>query len=407
MKGTPDLKRDRSLLPKCYMLYHSRYFQKDEVNEVEDIPADAEPLVLPMRLKGCYWNGERWCGTPFLPRLASARNGYEYLDDKIRKSHKSLIACRMGRYFLKSLNQIELKPTSKKRFPTRSRSFRPTIPRLNLKAVNQNFEFSKQLANNAALVFAYRVEAKRIASARSASVSARPFSVEGPPISPSKGLLTERFPCGAVPAKAVADASLRQLSNILDKETRFTAVQENLNKQLRQVAKAIESTRPFSYTRQFTALNHLSPAQKSWKNRPTDSPRRAETFRTNLESHKWYEDLINMMFVGNRRPTKPEYNILDHVAHVLERGMPFNGEEYVKLLKSLEKRGVDLNENATSQALSYIRYALRIPDEVVLEGYLRKCTVIPAFLSCIDVPKNYSRLTSQLLNSTRTQGPAV
>ncbi|KAI5079170.1 hypothetical protein GOP47_0006841 [Adiantum capillus-veneris] len=114
-----------------------------------------------------------------------------------------------------------------------------------------------------------------------------------------------------------------------------------------------------------------------------------------------------MMFVGNRRPTKPEYDILDHVAHVLERGVRFNGEEYVKLLKSLEKRGADLNENATSQALGYIRYALRIRDEVILEGYLRKCTVIPAFLSCIDVPKNYSRLTSRLTSSSRTQGSAV
>lgn len=154
-------------------------------------------------------------------------------------------------------------------------------------------------------------------------------------------------------------------------------------------------------------LQYLSPAQKSWKNRPTDSPRRAETFRRNLENHKWYEDLINMMFVGNRRPTKPEYDILDYVAHVLEGGLQFNGDEYVKLLKSLEKRGADLNENATSQALSYIRYALRIPDEVILEGYLRKCTVIPAFLSCIDVPKNYSRLTSRPTNSTRAQSPAV
>ncbi|KAH7437913.1 hypothetical protein KP509_05G095100 [Ceratopteris richardii] len=387
------------------MLYHSRYSLSGEENEVEDIPADVEPLMLPTRLKGCYWNGERWCGTPFLPRLASARNGYELLHEKIMKSHKTLISCRMGRYFLKSSNQIELKGTSKKGQHAKSRSMHPTVPKLNLKAVNQDFEYSKQLANNAALIFAYRVEAKRIASTRSSSISNRPTEGERGSFTSRKGMLTERSICGTVPPKAVADSSLRQLSNILDKETRFIAVQESLNKQLRQVTRAIETTRPFSYTRQFTALNHLSPAQKSWKNRPTDSPRLAETFRRNLECHRWYEDLINMMFLGNRRPTKPEYDILDYVAHALERGSQFNGDEYVKLLKSLEKKGADLNESATSQALSYIRYVLRIPDEVILEGYLRKCTVIPAFLSSIDVPKNYSRLTSRLTNSSR--GPAT
>lgn len=395
--GTPDLKRDRSLLPESFKLYHSRFVEEKENLENEDMPIDSEPLVLPMRLKGCYWNGERWCGTPFLPRLASARNGFEFLHEKIKKSHRHLIACRMGKYFMKSMMHPEGK-TVTKNTKVKSCSIRPpTIPKLNLKAV-ADFEYSKQLAKNAALIFAYRVEAKRIASARPATVTARLCTSDGMTdiqTSFPKDMNTER-PYSTVPPKAVADASLRQLSNILDKETRFIAVQENLNKNLQQISKAIDSVRPFSYTYQFTSLKNLSPAQKSWDNRITACPRRIETFRMNLECHKWYEELVDMMFKGNRCPSKSELDILAQISHALERGSHFNSDKYIKLLKYLQRKGTDLNDSATSQALIHVRHALKVSDKALSEGFLCNCTVIPAFLSSIVVPKNYSRLSSRL-----------
>ena len=70
---------------------------------------------------------------------------------------------RNGKYFLKISNWTEPKFNSKDR---RLGCVRTAIPKLNLRHVNQDFEYSRQLASNAALVFAYRSEAKRIASAR-------------------------------------------------------------------------------------------------------------------------------------------------------------------------------------------------------------------------------------------------
>ena len=79
----------------------------------------------------------------------------------------------------------------------------------------------------------------------------------------------------------------------------------------------------------------------------------------------------------------------------MQAGLPFDTDDYVKLLKHLEKIGTDLNDYATSQAMIHIRLALDIPDEALLEGYLRTCHTIPAFLASIDVPNNYSRLLSR------------
>ena len=65
-------------------------------------------------------------------------------------------------------------------------------------------------------------------------------------------------------------------------------------------------------------MQHLSPARQSWDNRPTDSPHRIEAFRKGLEVHQWYDELIGMMFLGNRSPSKPELEILSYIAKILE-----------------------------------------------------------------------------------------
>jgi hypothetical protein len=83
-----------------------------------------------------------------------------------------------------------------------------------------------------------------------------------------------------------------------------------------------------------------------------------------------------------------------------QSGLQFGPKDYVKLLKHLEMIGADLNNYATSQAIMHIRSALEIPDELLLDGYLRTCRTIPAFLASIDVPNNFCRLSS----SPRTRG---
>jgi hypothetical protein len=43
-----------------------------------------------------------------------------------------------------------------------------------------------------------------------------------------------------------------------------------------------------------------------------------EAFRKGLAFHQWYNELIAMMFLGNRSPSRPELEILSYIAKILE-----------------------------------------------------------------------------------------
>ncbi|KAG0554877.1 hypothetical protein KC19_12G127200 [Ceratodon purpureus] len=94
--GMVDLQRNRSLLPKEYKFYKRplsrREHKKKKVHKkVEDeLPTSMDSISLPLNLKNTFWNGERWCGMKFSPRVAEVANGYEMLHDELVRSQNRL-----------------------------------------------------------------------------------------------------------------------------------------------------------------------------------------------------------------------------------------------------------------------------------------------------------------------------
>eukprot|EP01018_Ginkgo_biloba_P012112 Gb_37424 [translate_table: standard] len=394
--GTPNLKIHASSMPVKYQA-STTYISKDgERNSFDDMSIDGECCLLPTRLRNCYWNGDRWCATMFKPRFASASNGYELLSQEIGKSQARLHACRKGKYFMsevkisaKKEKQVDIDEESLKNIT----SMKPRIPRLNLSSI-PDFESSEKFAKNAALLSSFQHEAKRLASTRSAGLSSREHNSVG---KNEDGKESSNEPSAeqvfdGVPVKAIEEFSLFQLTKILDKDTIFSATQEELNQHLLKMFRASDSLRPFTLTRGYRTLQNMRPTQER---RPSTSPKRAETFRSNLGRHCWYANLIASMFCLGRQPTRPEVMILCEIGHVIEKGLVFGGKEYCDLLLFLQKKDVDLNGFETRKALMGIRYTLQIPDEVISEGFVRKCGMVPDWLACIYVPKTYSRLTSR------------
>ncbi|CAM6096315.1 unnamed protein product [Calypogeia fissa] len=92
--GTPDLKRDDSLLPKEFQFAQRMKFQHADEPENTVQRVKGEPMVLPLKLKEAYWNGERWQGTSQTASEAKRSNGFNALYAEVVKSQKRAILCK-------------------------------------------------------------------------------------------------------------------------------------------------------------------------------------------------------------------------------------------------------------------------------------------------------------------------
>lgn len=89
------MQRDRSMVPefKYFKRPHSRKEKKKKLTPKlvdEDLPKSMDSVSLPLNLKSTFWNGERWCGLDFSPRIAEYANGYQLLNEELTKSQLRL-----------------------------------------------------------------------------------------------------------------------------------------------------------------------------------------------------------------------------------------------------------------------------------------------------------------------------
>ncbi|BBN05227.1 hypothetical protein MPTK1_3g11390 [Marchantia polymorpha subsp. ruderalis] len=389
--GTPDLKRDDSLLPKTFQFAKREKFTTAE--PVGEICSNlgGQPMVLPLELRAAYWSGGRWCGTTSTASQVSLDSGFNYLYQEIVNSEKRRVNCKTGKYFLQNTNTARgrfcddsavpqetrhlsfVSGFNKRQHSKRASVAKPFIPPLPLKSLPK-FDLDEQLSFNQEILSAYRDEStyrERLASQRAKS----------PELEMSEGELQQAatFGTNGFPLKACEDTSLRQLESILETKASFRAMQHDLNTKLVNSLRAMETARPYHFAHEFTLKGGGSHRPKIACD-PAATPRRADALRAHMEKCRWFEELLKMAYLNGRHPTKTELYMIQDIRSVLDQGNDYTLDEYTNLIQVLGKKKMDMDSHYPEKALVHVKTSLQLDDVELLSNLIGARSRLPAWL---------------------------
>ncbi|KAL3684235.1 hypothetical protein R1sor_002257 [Riccia sorocarpa] len=363
--GTPDLKRDDSLLPKTFQFAKREKFRTAEEVVMSHKKPGNQPMVLPLALRAAYWNGRRWCGASATARQVAVDSGFKYLYQEVVESEKRRINCKGGQgstfsilLVLREVGNLAIQLATK----------------LNESTGLPKFDLEEQLNFNQEILSAYRDEStyrERLAAER----------VNSPEYEATTE--TERkkdsFGTNGFPLKACEDWSLRQLESILHSKASFRSMQSDLNSKLVQSLKAMQTARPYFYTREF-GLKGGSPRQPVVACDPAATPRRANALRTYLEKCRWFGNLLQIAFAKNRHPTSTELFIINDIRGVMDLGVKYGLDEFTNLIQKLGKRKMDMDTATSEKALMHVHKSLQLDDTALLTNLIETRSRLPAYL---------------------------
>ncbi|KAL2636141.1 hypothetical protein R1flu_007620 [Riccia fluitans] len=356
--GTPDLKRDDSLLPKTFQFAKREKFLTAEPVVVCHKKPGNQPMVLPLQLRAAHWNGGRWCGSSSTAREASIDSGFKYLYQEVVESEKRRVNCKGGQGNTFSILLIlQL---------VRNLATQLELPK---------FDLDEQLNFNQEILSAYRDES----TYRERLAAERAKSPEYEAITETRRKKEALIGTNGFPLKACEDFSLRQLENILHEKASFRAMQHDLNSKLVHSLKAMQTARPYFYAREFT-LKGGGPRRPKLACDPAATPRRANALRTYMDKCRWFEDLMQMAYANKRDPTLTELVIINDIRYGMDLGVKYGLDEFTNLIQRLGKKKLDMDTARSERALVHVHRSLQLDDTALLTNLIETRSRLPAYL---------------------------